>query len=113
MWITGLTWLMTDTRRASAPQQTDRCVQMLRLAWLHLQLLHCPHAAAERNCCEQNCSFGQIFKIPPEGIRNMKKLIVCVCVCCEAAVRMEKRRHCLLEWDKHLFLGLETFTAHE
>ncbi|CAF88475.1 unnamed protein product, partial [Tetraodon nigroviridis] len=24
MWMTGLTWLMTDTQRAPAPQQTDR-----------------------------------------------------------------------------------------
>lgn len=28
MWITGLNWLMIDTQRAPAPQQTDRCVEM-------------------------------------------------------------------------------------
>uniref|UniRef100_A0A7N8YRM7 1-phosphatidylinositol 4,5-bisphosphate phosphodiesterase gamma n=1 Tax=Mastacembelus armatus TaxID=205130 RepID=A0A7N8YRM7_9TELE len=26
MWVTGLNWLMIDTQRAPAPQQTDRCV---------------------------------------------------------------------------------------
>lgn len=40
MWTTGLTWLMMDTQRAPAPQQTDRCVQMFSLAQVHLPFCH-------------------------------------------------------------------------
>ena len=42
MWITGLNWLMMDTQRAPAPQQTDRCVSL----WETVQgLLHLRNTA--------------------------------------------------------------------
>uniref|UniRef100_A0AAQ6AD54 1-phosphatidylinositol 4,5-bisphosphate phosphodiesterase gamma n=1 Tax=Amphiprion ocellaris TaxID=80972 RepID=A0AAQ6AD54_AMPOC len=38
MWITGLNWLMMDTQRAPAPQQTDRC-KYPGSVWLRKQFI--------------------------------------------------------------------------
>lgn len=38
MWITGLNWLMTDTQKAPAPQQIDRCVIM----WTTVMCVYVP-----------------------------------------------------------------------
>lgn len=91
VWMTGLTWLMADTQRAPAPQQTDRCVQGSRLARGTCRSLTLPPCGRGAELLLAEASAAGCGSRRNECTQALIKLAVCVCVCVSAGCQDEKR----------------------